>query len=75
MAMGENNGALLVWSKRNIFQLSAKIYVTFLQRKYRDYEIMLAPHILLAEIGNLCGESAAYLKKCDPRINMRPLAD
>ena len=38
--------AALVWSKRKIFQHSAKIYVIFLQRKCGDYEIMQAPHIL-----------------------------
>ena len=38
--------AALLWSKRKTFQLSAKIYVTFLQRKCGDYEIMQALHIL-----------------------------
>ena len=47
--------------------------MTFLQRKCGDYEIK--PRIFCVEIGNLCGESAAYLKKCGPRINMRTLAD
>ena len=33
------------------------------------------PRIFCAEIGNLYGESAAYLKKCSPRMNMQTLAD
>jgi hypothetical protein len=36
---------------------------------------MQALHIFWAEIWNLCGESAVYLKKCGPRMNMQTLAD
>ena len=42
--MATREMAALVWRKRNIFQLSAKIYVTLLQWKCRDYEIMQAPN-------------------------------
>ena len=33
------------------------------------------PRIFCVEIGNLCGESAAYLKKCGPHVIMWTLAD
>ena len=56
------------------------MYVTFLQRKCGDYEIIIPAFSLqgksfCAEICNLCGESAAYFKKNGPRMNMQTLVD
>ena len=64
--LAKNAGTALVWSKRNIFQLSAKIYVTFLQRKCGDYEIMQAPHILRGNLQFMWWECGIFEK-------MRPL--
>jgi hypothetical protein len=64
MATGEM--AAFVWSKRNIFNTFCwKLYVTFLQRKCGDYEIMQAPRILR---GNL-----QFMRcKCGIFEKMRP---
>ena len=64
MATGEM--AALVLSKRNIFQLSAEIYVTFLQRKCGDYEIMQAPHILRGNWQFMQRKCAAFEKMQPP---------
>ena len=63
MATGEI--AALVWSYLKNFQLSAKLYVTFLQRKCRDYEIMQALHILRRNLQFM-------LWKCGIFEKMRP---
>ena len=65
--------AALVWSKHNIFQLSAKMYVTFLQHKCKDYEIMQAPHILHGNrqfMQRKCGvfETMAHAYICGLRL-------
>ena len=60
--------AILVWSKRNIFQLSAKIYVTYLYRKCGDYEIMQAPHIshILRRNRRFMGRNGGVFEKMRP---------
>ena len=68
-------GEMAVCSKRNIFQLSAKMYVTFLQRKWGDYEIMQALHIF-ARKSAIYEVKVGYIwKKCGPCVNMQTLAD
>ena len=63
-----------VWSKRNIFQLSAEIYVTFLQWKYEDHEVMQAPHILHGN-QQFMRRKCRVFEKMQPRINMQTLCD
>ena len=53
--------AALVWSKRNIL-----IYVTFLQQKCRDYEIMQAPRILRGNLQFMLWKCGIFEKYAAP---------
>ena len=50
-------------------------YMRLFCNEYAGIMKSCKPRIFCVEIGNLCGEGAAYFTKFGPRMNMQTLAD